>query len=59
MAITNNGAANSLPASRLPSGYTRPTVTGGSPNEPFVDYIDIHYQSTNMPTKQKASPFWT
>jgi|TARA_R100000750_G_C2278470_1_gene70258 hypothetical protein len=27
MAITNNGAANSLPASQLPSGYTRPTVT--------------------------------
>ena len=27
MAITNNGCVNSLPASQLPSGYTRPTVT--------------------------------
>ena len=27
MAITNNGTVNSLDASLLPSGYTRPTVT--------------------------------
>ncbi len=27
MAITNNGVVNSLPASQLPTGYTRPTVT--------------------------------
>lgn len=27
MAITNNGTENNLPASQIPSGYTRPTVT--------------------------------
>ena len=36
-----------------------PTITGGSPNEPFVFFIDIHYQSTGIGTKQKAPPFWT
>lgn len=38
---------------------TIPTITGGSIAEPFVDYIDIHYQSTNIPTKQKAPNFYT
>jgi hypothetical protein len=36
-----------------------PTIGGGSPNEPFLMYVDIHYQSTNMPTKQKAPDFYT
>jgi len=27
MAITNNGCVNNLPASQIPSGYTRPTVS--------------------------------
>lgn len=27
MAITNNGARNSLPAAKLPTGYTVPTIT--------------------------------
>ena len=35
-----------------------PTITGGSPNEPFLFYLDLHYQSTNMPTKQKAPDFY-
>lgn len=26
---------------------------------PFVHYVDIHYQSTGIGTKQKAPPFWT
>lgn len=26
---------------------------------PFVHMIDIHYQSTGLPTKQKAPDFWT
>lgn len=38
---------------------TIPTITGGTSNEPFVLFIDIHYQSTGMGTKQKSPPFWT
>lgn len=39
---------------------TIPTITGGSPNEPYIFFCDIHYQTTGlMGTKQKASPFWT
>ena len=26
---------------------------------PFLHFVDIHYQSTNCPTKQKAPDFWT
>jgi len=36
---------------------TIPTITDGS-EEPFIHRIDIHYQSTNMPTKQKAPNFY-
>lgn len=36
-----------------------PTITGGSTNEPFIVYIDLHYQSTNIGTKAKAPGFWT
>jgi hypothetical protein len=38
---------------------TIPTITGGTPNKPFIFYIDLHYQSTNMPTKQKAPNFYS
>jgi hypothetical protein len=38
---------------------TIPTISGGSPNEPFILFIDLHYQSTGTGTKQKAPPFWT
>ena len=38
---------------------TIPTITGGSPNEPFVFFIDIHYQSTQMSTKTKNYPFYS
>jgi len=27
--------------------------------DPFVGMTDVHYQSTNIGTKQKAPPFWT
>jgi hypothetical protein len=37
---------------------TIPTITGGS-GEPFLITFDIHYQSTNMTTKQKAPDFYT
>lgn len=35
---------------------TIPTVTGG---DLFIDYIDIHYLSTNVGTKQKAPDFYS
>lgn len=35
------------------------TVSGGAVPDPFVHFIDIHYQSTGVPTKQKAPDFWT
>jgi len=37
---------------------TIPTITGGTPNEPFVLAIDIHYQSTGVGTKAKTVPFY-
>jgi hypothetical protein len=36
---------------------TIPTITGGS-GEPFLLMFDIHYQSTNIGTKQKAPNFY-
>jgi hypothetical protein len=37
-----------------------PTITGSATsNLPYIFTIDIHYQSTNIGTKQKAPPFWT
>jgi hypothetical protein len=38
---------------------TIPTITGGSPNRPFIHFIDIHYQSTGVGTKQKAPNFYS
>lgn len=36
----------------------KPTITGGV-GDPFIHRVDIHYQSTNLPTKQRNPPFWT
>lgn len=33
------------------------TMDGGA--KPFLHAVDIHYQSTGLPTKQKAPDFWT
>lgn len=33
------------------------TMDGGA--KPFLHFIDIHYQSTGLPTKQKTPDFWT
>jgi hypothetical protein len=33
---------------------TAATVTGGSPNEPCIFCIDLHYQSSNIGTKNKS-----
>lgn len=35
---------------------TLPTITGGNL---FIHTVDLHYQSTNLATKQKAPNFWT
>jgi len=41
---------------------TIPTITGspgGSVNNPFIFYCDLHYQSTGINTKNKNVPFYT
>jgi hypothetical protein len=35
------------------------TYVGTMNTNPFIFTGDIHYQSNNMATKQKASPYWT
>jgi hypothetical protein len=35
------------------------TVSGGGVPDPFIHFVDIHYQSTGLPTKQRAPDFWT
>ena len=35
------------------------TVSGGGVPDPFIHFVDVHYQSTGLPTKQKAPDFWT
>ena len=37
---------------------TIPTITGGSVNNPFLHSIDLHYQSSEIGTKQKAPNFY-
>lgn len=37
---------------------TIPTITGGTPGRPYVLMVDLHYQSTNVGTKQKAPDFY-
>jgi hypothetical protein len=34
------------------------TVSGGGVPDPFLHFTDIHYQSTGIPTKGKAPPFY-
>jgi len=38
---------------------TNSITSSGAVPDPFLHYVDIHYQSTNMPTKQKAPDFYT
>lgn len=68
-AITNNGGSATLIDRNLlePDGIilvtfeltTNPTIIGGSPNNVFVHRADLHYQSTNIATKDKAPDFYT
>lgn len=37
---------------------TIPTITGGTPNNPFIFAVDIHYQSTGLGTVNKAPSFY-
>ncbi len=37
---------------------TIPTITGGSPDQPAIFEVDLHYQSTGIGTKQKAPDFY-
>lgn len=34
-------------------------TSSGAVPDPFIHFVDIHYQSTGVPTKQKAPDFWT
>lgn len=39
---------------------TIPTITGSATrNEPYISFVDIHYQSREVGTKQKAPDFYT
>ncbi len=67
-AITNDGGSATLIDRGLlePDGIilvtfevtTNPTITGGSPNNVFVHRADLHYQSTNIATKDKVPDFY-
>jgi hypothetical protein len=66
--ITNEGGSATLIDRGLlePDGVllvtfevtTNPTITGGSPNNVFVHRADLHYQSSNIGTKDKAPDFY-
>lgn len=34
------------------------TVSGGGVPDPFIHYVDIHYQSTGIPTKNRTPDFY-
>ena len=34
------------------------TVSGGGVPDIFIHYVDVHYQSTNITTKEKAPDFY-
>jgi flagellar hook protein FlgE len=65
---TNGGSSTQLDTAAIePDGVilvsfdvtTIPTITGGSQNEPFVFYVDLHYQTTGLiGTKSKISNFY-
>jgi hypothetical protein len=38
---------------------TIPTIGGGSPNEPFLFTVDLHYQADCEGTKNKDPNFYT
>lgn len=65
MIITDNGAALINRTRLEPDGvillrlYRDPADAADTLNQgPFIHYVDIHYQSTNLATKQKAPNFY-
>ena len=56
---TNNITVDGLMFGRVFLSACNITVSSGPPVFPFLHEVDIHYQSTNVGTKQKAPPFWT
>ena len=38
---------------------TIPTISGGTQTKPTILYLDLHYQSTNLGTKNKINNFYT
>lgn len=64
---TPGGAAQMLDSNDIePDGVigvnltmtTIPTITGGSPNEPYIFMVDLHYLSTNVGTLNRSPSFW-
>lgn len=64
---TNGGGASSIDINQIePDGLihvhfdwtTIPTITGGAA-KPFAFYLDLHYQSSNIGTKNKAPNFYS
>lgn len=65
---TNGGSVSNIDSSLLePDGLvcvgltatTIPTITGGTTNKPAFFTLDVHYQSTNIGTKQRTPDFYT
>jgi beta-xylosidase len=54
MAITNNGTVNSLDASLLPSGYTRPTVTEISDYD-YVSELTLQVDKVTVDNATKST----
>jgi hypothetical protein len=56
---TDNVEIDALILVRVYLSANNLTVSGGGVPDPFAMYSDLHYQSTNMPTKDKNYPFYT
>lgn len=56
---TDNLEPDGVILARLDLNANNITVSGGGVPDPFIHFVDIHYQSTNMATKQKAPDFYT
>ena len=64
---TSGGSATLIDTDRLSvdgvlhvRAYRDPGDVADTLNEDtYVDFVDVHYQSTNMATKDKNTPFYT
>lgn len=55
---TNNLEVDGVILTRMYLDSNDITSSGAIPN-PFVHFVDLHYQSTGVPTKQRSPDFWT